>query len=409
MVNPEHVAILQQGVEAWNKWRDENPNIKPDLSEAKLKEAKLSRANLTGVDFSNAFLSGSDFSKANLIGANLVRASLFEANLREANLSKANLRGANLTGANLSKANLSGARFFRATLIKAKLKDAVLRDQANLSKADLTDADLRNAELNDANLQWANLNETNFKGANLSRADLSGAQLLKTKLKRANLSGCRIYGISAWDLELKEANQSNLIINRKEDPDITVDKLEVAQFIYLLLSRKKLRDVIDTITSKSVLILGRFTSERKAVLDSMATELRKYNLVPIIFDFERASSRDFTETIKTLAGMSLFVIADITNPSSAPLELQATVPDYQIPFVPILQEGEKPFSMLADLKSKYQWVLPLLKYSSTAVLLQVFKKAIIDEAFEMHKKLLRIKADEMETRNAEDYLKESVS
>jgi hypothetical protein len=104
--------------------------------------------------------------------------------------------------------------------------------------------------------------------------------------------------------------------------------------------------------------------------------------------------------------MSLFVIADITNPSSAPLELQATVPDYQIPFVPILQKGEKPFSMFADLKAKYQWVLPLLEYSSSAVLIKAFKKAIIDEAFEMHKKLLRVKTEAMATRNADDYLGE---
>jgi hypothetical protein len=137
----------------------------------------------------------------------------------------------------------------------------------------------------------------------------------------------------------------------------------------------------------------------------MADELRKHNLLPIIFDFERASSRDFTETIKTLAGMSLFVIADITNPSSAPLELQALVPDYQIPFVPILQKGEKPFAMFGDLKTKYSWVLPLLTYSSTDVLIQAFKKAVIDEAFEMHKKLLKLKAETMETRSAEDYLK----
>jgi hypothetical protein len=33
----------------------------------------------------------------------------------------------------------------------------------------------------------------------------------------------------------------------------------------------------------------------------------------------------------TLAGMSRFVIADIANPKSAPLELQAAVPDYMIP------------------------------------------------------------------------------
>jgi hypothetical protein len=155
-----------------------------------------------------------------------------------------------------------------------------------------------------------------------------------------------------------------------------------------------------------VLILGRFTPERKAVLDAMADQLRSHNLLPIIFDFERATSRDFTETIKTLAGMSLFVIADITNPKSAPLELQATIPDYQIPFVPILQEGEEPFSMFADLK-KYPWVLSPLEYPSLADLLRVFKTAIIDEAFEIHKKLLISKADKMKNRRVGDYLVKS--
>ena len=32
-----------------------------------------------------------------------------------------------------------------------------------------------------------------------------------------------------------------------------------------------------------------------------------------------------------VAGLSQFVIVDITNPRSAPLELQATVPEYMIP------------------------------------------------------------------------------
>jgi hypothetical protein len=39
------------------------------------------------------------------------------------------------------------------------------------------------------------------------------------------------------------------------------------------------------------------------------------------------------------------VIVDITNPRSAPLELQATVPEYMIPFVPILERREEPFAM----------------------------------------------------------------
>jgi len=116
------------------------------------------------------------------------------------------------------------------------------------------------------------------------------------------------------------------------------------------LDNKKIRDVINTLTSKSVLILGRFAlPERKAILDALRNKLREYDLLPIVFDFDRPTDKDFTETIKTLAGLCYFVIADITNPKSSPLELQATVPDYQIPFVPIIQEGEQPFAMMVDL------------------------------------------------------------
>src|SRR5690606_6706595 len=121
------------------------------------------------------------------------------------------------------------------------------------------------------------------------------------------------------------------------------DNIEVAQFVYLMLNNPKIKGAIDTVCRKGVLILGRFTRERKAVLDALRAELRRRGFVPMVFDFERPVDRDFTETVKTLAGLSRFIIADITNPKSSPLELQATVPDYMIPFVPIIEEGEKPF------------------------------------------------------------------
>ncbi len=134
--------------------------------------------------------------------------------------------------------------------------------------------------------------------------------------------------------------------------------------MYLLLDNKKLRDVIDTIGKKTVLILGRFKPyERKAVLDAIREELRRQNYIPIVFDFEKPTSKDFTETIRLLTGMCLFVIADITNPRSSPLELQATVPYFRIPFVPIIQKGEEPFSMFNDLYGCDR-VLDLLEYDS---------------------------------------------
>jgi hypothetical protein len=274
---------------------------------------------------------------------------------------------------------------------------------ADLRDAHLIDAHLFRANLSDANLMGANLSRVDFSSANLSGADLSYAVLVGANFERAKLNNCPVYGVSAWDLRLQGAEQANLCITPADQPRVTCDNLKVAQFVYLLLNNPEVREVIDTVTSKVVLILGRFTPERQAVLDAMADELRKRDLVPIIFDFERATSRDFTETIKTLAGMSRFVIADITNPKSAPLELQATVPDYQIPFVPIIQESEERFSMFSDL-TKYPWVLTLLKYPSPEGLIAVFEKAIINRAFDKYKELLRLKGQGMETVSVKDFL-----
>ena len=125
----------------------------------------------------------------------------------------------------------------------------------------------------------------------------------------------------------------------------------------------------------------------------------------MMFDFEKPTQRDFTETIKTLAGMSRFIIADITNPKLSPLELQATMPDYMIPFVPIIHESEEPFSMFRDLRQKYgEWVLDVLKYDSADSLLKVFKKAVIGPALEKAKELWVKKAEEIRVRHVRDYL-----
>src|SRR5436305_12152586 len=87
---------------------------------------------------------------------------------------------------------------------------------------------------------------------------------------------------------------------------------------YLLLNNPKIRDVIDTIAKKAVLILGRFTPERKAVLDALREELRIHGYLPILFDFDKPGSQDLTETVSTLAHLSRFIIVDLTGPSSVP-------------------------------------------------------------------------------------------
>jgi hypothetical protein len=209
-----------------------------------------------------------------------------------------------------------------------------------------------------------------------------------------------------WNLDGQFEEQKDLVIaNGEGEPVIIVDNIKVAQFIYMIMENEVIRDVINTLTSKSVLILGRFSiPERKEILDELRNKLREFNLLSIVFDFDRPVNKDYTETIKTLAGISYFVIADVTNPKSAPLELQATVPDYQIPFVPIIQKGEEPFSMMANLQTKYDWVLDTIQYDSKETLIKALKPAIIDPAIKKHNELQRIKASKPKILDAKDFL-----
>ena len=94
--NPEHLAILKQGVDAWNEWRKQNPDIRPDLSEADLNGAYLVQADLSGVNLTGADLSGADLSGANLSGADLSNANLEFSQLVQCNLTDATLTGTRL-------------------------------------------------------------------------------------------------------------------------------------------------------------------------------------------------------------------------------------------------------------------------------------------------------------------------
>ena len=267
---------------------------------------------------------------------------------------RADLRNASLTSANLE----------RASLQESHLANANLRN-SNLFGADLEGANLSRANLSEANLSEANLSGANLSGANLSGADLISALLVDVDLTGADLTGCRIYRVSAWGLKLEETKQQNLIITPQNEPTVTVDNIEVAQFIYLMLNNEKVRDVIDTITSRAVLILGRFTDERKAVLDALREELRKRNYLPILFDFSVPAARDITETVSLLARMARFVVADLTDAKSIPQELAVIVPDLpSVPVQPLLLEGSAEYGMFEHFK-RYPWVLETYRYASS--------------------------------------------
>ncbi len=184
MADQEYVLRLNQGIDAWNAWKKQYPDVTPDLSGADLSGMNLFRIDLSGADLREADLSDSFLIWANLRGADL----------RWANLSQAKLGGANLTEAILFRADLSGA-----DLRESCLKESYLT-WADLSEANLAGADVSSAFLNDACLVW-----TNLTGTDLSKCSFESAHFFETTLANTNLSGtvglasCTHHGPSTLD------------------------------------------------------------------------------------------------------------------------------------------------------------------------------------------------------------------
>lgn len=327
MADLDHVAMLAKGVASWNAWRAANPVLRPDLS-----------------DF--------DFTSLKPV---------YTYDSDERAIPK-HLWGINLKEADLRRTKMSGQY---------------------LQQADLSFSDLREAVLNDAVFKKSNLSHANLRSANLK-----GVRLILSDLSFADLSGAAIFGISPWSVNLTGARQEDLVITRPSDPKITVDNLEVAQFVYSLLDNKNIRGIFDTVTCKVVLILGRFRPERKAALEALRDKLRHKNYVPVLFDFDKPSKQSTMETIAVLARLAKFIIADLTAAKSVLQELQAIVPNVpSVPVQPLILSGEQEPGML-DYFQRFPWFLKVFIYQDDKELIKALPQ-VIAPAEELSEQLLK--------------------
>lgn len=442
MADDSHVNILKNGVEAWNTWRLKNRYIKPDLEGLRwrgqhsnnLSGINLNTCNLNNSDFSGAIFVSATFQASTLNGTIFRHASMMSVSLEKAQAQGACFDHADLRHSRLSKFAAYQSSFRHAVLSKAygtelsmidcDCSDVILRDvtlalskltNTDFSKgnlmyadlhsnlmcgsrfvgtsmafADLTHSRLDRANLNEANLQGANLTYSILSGSTLERSDLARAILVGTDLRSARLNGAWVYGAAVWDTCMHDnTEQRELVITPKNQPDVTVDGLEVAQFVYLILNNNKLRHVIDTITSKVVLILGPFEAKSKRILDALRNRLRNRDYVPVVFDFEKPRTRDLTETISLLAKMARFVIVDLSDPRSTPHELATLVPQLRtVPFVPIIISSQIEYAMFSDLR-KQPNMLEVFRYQDQDDLLSRIDEQLIRPAERRAEELTR--------------------
>lgn len=155
MANQEHETRAGYAVGVWNRWRDENPDVVPNLSGAKLSKGlhakrKLFGANLERADFRGSNMRGADLHNSNLAQADLSKTDLRDAILTGCNLTSAELQKASLIGADLSGSDLTGADLEKAQVEKSNLTGVVLKG-AKVRKTDFaTTVGVTQAQIDEA-------------------------------------------------------------------------------------------------------------------------------------------------------------------------------------------------------------------------------------------------------------------
>jgi uncharacterized protein YjbI with pentapeptide repeats len=429
-------ASDRDDVTLWNNWRKNNPDVQPDLRHACFDECRL-----YGINLDNAILTGASFDGAHLLkatfnGARLTNSSFnfvyaYGAEFKNAKCNNVAFERADLKETDFTSATLQKTEFRNADLEKARMREVNLKgaqmEYTILKSADLSTSNMEEIDLDNSNLEESNLTEVRMynadaRGVNFSGAVLRGADLRKTEFTGANLSSADLRGADIRDALVQGANVSDVIYDSNTNQrdlryeiwhpgvgdfyDITFGNIEMTHLISLFLQNPKWENIFNVSTSKLVLILGRFADPaRYKVLEGLRQELLTYDYLPVVFDFDEPTGRDTVEVVATLAGLSRFIICDLTQQKSTPLESHVIIPNLSIPFVPIIQKGEQEFSMFRALK-KYEWVLPTVEYSSKKQLFSHLNDAILKPAEKKIRYLVNRKsAEEAKPISIEKYVK----
>jgi uncharacterized protein YjbI with pentapeptide repeats len=339
---------IKEGSHSWNQWTKslikEMPSIKmysdKPLKNSVTQQISLKIAEIPEIKFKDMVLDNFDFSRLKWTHLESKNVIFKNCNFYKSDMKNSELNHCTFDNCNFEKANLINSNFNFS-----KLTDCIFKG-SNLSKSEQFSTIYNNCSILDTSIMWSKLIETTFI--------------------ESRIFNSKIFGAAIWNVKILNSETKNLIITKNDEPEIKIDNIEVAQFIYLILNNQKIRDVITTLTSKIVLILGRFTDERLKILESIKEVLILEGFVPVLFTFEKSPKRDLTETIQLLANISKLVIADVSDSKSIPQELSHIIPSTpSLPIQPIIVAEQKEYSMFEHW-NRYEWVRPIFEYRNEA-------------------------------------------
>ncbi len=311
----EAAVALRKGARAWSRWRKMNPG-----------------------------------------GISFTKLHLYDSPGRDGRQVKGRNR------VDLSGMDLSGIAFHDAFAEGVVARDAVF-DGAHFEEGDFSRADFRGATFRNTRFNKTILTNAVFDGATFVNCNLNRVNLVGASFRVREITETVVYGLSAWDLQTSEdSKQSKLVIEktyglysdlvREGKVPMMVDDIELAQFVYYLSNHKKLRDTLQVLNQKGVLLLGRFGDGGLERLSAIRAWLQKQGYMAMVFDFQRPENLSLTETIVTMAGLAKFVVADLSGPS-VPAELASILSQSK---KPVLAFGD-PYALFSDLEDQTRVVM----------------------------------------------------
>lgn len=209
MANIEHKNTLKKGSSIWNLWRNNNPQISPDLSDINfITEFPNTNENYNLPKFINYNFKNSNFRKVSLRNITFINCNFDDSYLHFSDLVDAYFESCSFNNVGMRVCKIGAATF-------------------------------SNCIFNNSDLSYSSAVEANFTGSTFNNSKLEQMSLINCNFSESILTKCRIYGISSWDLITTNSKHSDLVITKEDQPTITVDKLELAQFIYMIINRRQ--------------------------------------------------------------------------------------------------------------------------------------------------------------------------
>ena len=118
MANKKHLEILKQGFSAWNQWRQNNSEVKPDLSNLDFRELYkpndppvFEEYNFTEANLNNAIIRDLAFDNCDFSNANCEHSNLYNSRFVKCKLINICMKGVTIEGSQFLECNLTNADF----------------------------------------------------------------------------------------------------------------------------------------------------------------------------------------------------------------------------------------------------------------------------------------------------------